>query len=245
MAKDVPIVVSNHTGFMEGLFFTWQGQRLALSTDQCHHYYRMLACSKSQHRQNPWLHLARSWPSNMPGLIWKHNQALLALNNAIKVDRTNTASCDTTKDHITQRAKEAALWPPLAIYPEGSSSWITKSYLRCTAHSQPCTPGTCSNGLFLLSFKLGAFTPGVKVQRQSMMARNDACLSRLQLLSFATQTQTFVRATSTAIFTGGEHSVNLLMYELQEGRMHEKITPSTVHGGGVLTRLLPEQCREG
>lgn len=68
--------------------------------------------------------------------------SILEGTQAIFVDRGNPLSREHTLSEIRRRAKEAKDWPPLVIFPEG----------------------TTHNGKSLLHFKQGAFQPGVPVQ---------------------------------------------------------------------------------
>ena len=68
--------------------------------------------------------------------------SILDGTQAIFVDRNNPLSREQTLNEIRRRAKDVEQWPPLVIFPEG------------TSHS----------GKSLLHFKSGAFQPGVPVQ---------------------------------------------------------------------------------
>ena len=109
-------------------------------------------------------HCSSTLPTHWSCALWAHSMIDRFYSYACyQVDRTSVTSCDSTKDNIMVRAKGLGTWPPLAIYPEGKMHTIN----RIQHLSRPyAVTGTCSNGLVVLQFKLGAFTPGVPVQRQ-------------------------------------------------------------------------------
>eukprot|EP00042_Codosiga_hollandica_P050315 m.597798 g.597798 ORF g.597798 m.597798 type:complete len:535 (+) comp58071_c0_seq3:153-1757(+) len=70
-------------------------------------------------------------------------QAIVDAMQLLMVSRRDEQSCDQTKDALTERANSArGTWPGTMLYPEGTST----------------------NGSALVTFKTGAFTPGVPVQ---------------------------------------------------------------------------------
>ncbi|XP_067853971.1 lysophosphatidylcholine acyltransferase 2 [Heptranchias perlo] len=81
--------------------------------------------------------VSRSENANIPlfGLLLQYVQPVL-------VSRTETDSRKKTIEEITKRAKSRGKWPQLMIFPEG----------------------TCTNRSCLITFKSGAFIPGVPVQ---------------------------------------------------------------------------------
>ncbi|KAH3778267.1 lysophosphatidylcholine acyltransferase 2-like isoform X2 [Dreissena polymorpha] len=68
--------------------------------------------------------------------------ALLAFTQPVLVQREDPNSRQNTIAEIQRRAKECGKWPQIIIFPEG----------------------TCTNRSCLISYKLGAFHPGVPVQ---------------------------------------------------------------------------------
>ncbi|XP_078400370.1 lysophosphatidylcholine acyltransferase 2 isoform X1 [Cetorhinus maximus] len=67
---------------------------------------------------------------------------LLSCSQPVLVSRTETNSRKKTVEEITKRAQSGGKWPQLMIFPEG----------------------TCTNRTCLITFKSGAFIPGVPVQ---------------------------------------------------------------------------------
>ncbi|XP_067905577.1 lysophosphatidylcholine acyltransferase 2 isoform X1 [Heterodontus francisci] len=67
---------------------------------------------------------------------------LLHCSQPVLVSRTETNSRKKTVEEITKRAQSGGKWPQLLIFPEG----------------------TCTNRTCLITFKSGAFIPGVPVQ---------------------------------------------------------------------------------
>ncbi|XP_038662674.1 lysophosphatidylcholine acyltransferase 2 isoform X1 [Scyliorhinus canicula] len=87
--------------------------------------------------------------AEMPSIVSRAENAdiplfgcLLRCSQPVLVSRTETNSRKKTVEEITKRAQSKGKWPQLMIFPEG----------------------TCTNRTCLITFKSGAFIPGVPVQ---------------------------------------------------------------------------------